>query len=793
MNAESKKIRDTLADQLASFDDRLEAQSDDVKMLAEIEDGIASLLSDSGSSEADIRGVLHERYEAGALRKETFQLVKSMLDRFVTEDIPTSPLPGKEDREQEDASKDFVDDVFASTIVIPDAALEARAAEQQVQVGSLLRDRFLLQEKVAGGSMGVVYKALDRRLAEAGTGNAWVAIKVLSPQLSRNATALKALQQEAAKGRCLVHENIVRFMDLDRDDELYFIVMEWLDGKNLAEILDDAATRKLEPQQAFKIVRQIGAALTYAHRCGIVHADVKPGNIMIMPDGDAKLFDFGVARVQQSQLISSSAFDPKELGAITPAYASMQVLTGEEPVPSDDVFSLACLLYRLLAGYRVFGPRNAAEAAEQGMKPQKLDMLSDGQWRAVKKALSYPRVTRFDSMQEFVDALEAGISDETISLEVERDFEVEEPGGFGKWLLALVMLAGLAGVAANQLGYLDELKAQILGEPFESAVVQPVASEPGPSQDTQEAAEETAGAIEAPAENEPDPETNVEPEVVAEEVVLPEAAPAQQQAPVEPPNAGPAVFDFTTLPPATLQIAVSVTAPQSETHTLTLVEDSDGAVVEIVRADTRQALTLRLEEVGFSGNRSPWATGQFTISDDSLVTFPVGQSHGRVRLKMQPDSIREADQLSTIRIRDVDRPNSELAKITVFLRDDDQALFDEQLPPNTIAFTSPSTTVSESDPAVQLDVQRFNPDSSSVLIGYRISSVSAFADEDYFIPGVQEITFGPGQRTARLLIPLVRDVLVEGDETFEVELLPDQPVESADVFQLIRITIQDNQ
>ena len=653
MNAESKKLRDTLADQLASFNDRLESQSDDAKMLTEIEDGIASLLSDSGSSEADIRRVLHERYEAGVLRKETFQLVKSMLDRYVTEDIPTSPLPATDDRKQEDASQDFMDDVFASTMVISDVPLAQEAAEQQVQVGSLIRDRFLLQEKVAGGSMGVVYKALDRRLAEAGTGNSWVAIKVLSPQLSRNATALRALQQEAAKGRCLVHDNIVRFIDLDRDDELYFIVMEWLDGKNLAEVLDDAATRKLEPATAFKIVRQIGAALSYAHRCGIVHADVKPGNIMLLPDGNAKLFDFGVARVQQSQLISSSAFDPKELGAITPAYASMQVLTGEEPVPSDDVFSLACLLYRLLAGYRVFGPRNAAEAAEQGMKPQKLDMLSDGQWRTVNKALSYPRITRYDSMQEFIAALESEVSDDTISLDIERDYDVEEPGGIGKWLLAIVMFAGLAAVVANHYGLLDDVKAQIRDATSGPAVVQPATVEPLPSPTAEEPTTAAAAEEEAAQTGVTEPEAVVESSNVSE----PDAEPVVAE-PVAagPAVTGPALFDFTSLPPATLQISVSEAAGRSETHTLTLMEDADAAVVEIVRADTREALTLRLEEVGFSGSRSPWASGQFTISDDSLMTFPVGQSHGRVRLKMQPDSIAEADQQSTIRVRDVDLP-----------------------------------------------------------------------------------------------------------------------------------------
>ena len=102
---------------------------------------------------------------------------------------------------------------------------------------------------------------------------------------------------------------------------------------------------------------------------------------MILPNGDAKLFDFGVARVRQKTLESQPDFDPGVLGLLTPAYSSMQVLTGEDPVAADDVFSLACLLYRLIAGYRVFGPRNAAEAADAGMKPERLNGVTDNQWR----------------------------------------------------------------------------------------------------------------------------------------------------------------------------------------------------------------------------------------------------------------------------------------------------------------------------------------------------------------------------------------------------------------------------
>ena len=108
---------------------------------------------------------------------------------------------------------------------------------------------------------------------------------------------------------------------------------------------------------------------------------------MLMPNGDVKLLDFGVARVRQKHIESQKDFDPGVLGLLTPAYASMQVLTGEDPTPSDDVFSLACLAYRLLAGYRVFGPRNAAEAAEEGMKPQCPKGLDEARWKVLKKAL----------------------------------------------------------------------------------------------------------------------------------------------------------------------------------------------------------------------------------------------------------------------------------------------------------------------------------------------------------------------------------------------------------------------
>lgn len=773
MSAESNKIRDTFANQLASFEDRLEAKADDVEMLADIQEGIAGLLASSSNSEAEIRRILQERYEAGDLRMETFQLVKSMLDGYGTERIPTSPVADTPEMTSPSILDDIEasealsgDDEFGSTTVIPKDSLPDATPEANVQVGSLLRDRFLLQEKVSGGSMGVVYKALDRRMAEAESDAPWVAIKVLSPALAENAQALRALQQEASKGRCLAHPNIVRFVDLDRDDDLYFLILEWLEGRTLSDILDSTDAKSIDHDAAFRIVRQIGDALDYAHRCGIVHADVKPGNIMIMPNGDAKLFDFGVARVRQKQ--RESNFDPGVLGAMTPAYSSMQVLTGEEPVASDDVFALGCLLYRLLAGYRVFGPRNAAEASQQGMKPQRPQGVSEDQWRALKKALSYSRVTRYQTVQEFLDALEAG-GEATISLDEPQRLEPSEEGGYAKWIFAAVVVLGLGLRGAYEYGYLDawfaaapvaseSADARILDDPVLPPVEVPESAVSGEPLSAEPAAEEVA-MVAVPAEPEPEP-----------------------------------LVDFSTLPPPTVEVRFHTGEIAGQPVRVTLREDGEPAIVDFVRSgDTGVPLTLKLDEIRFSGNRSPWGAGQYGFSNDGILEFPVGQDRARITISMASDPLREADQTSTLRLREVDSADSELALLSVVLEDDDQRAFEAQLPVNTIAFAAGQASIRETDPAVQIDLVRFNPDDSAIEVGLSIFDVTATEGEDYFAPGSNTVTFGPGQRSARLLIPLVQDSAVEGDEAFVVELDETGESTAIDVYQRIAVMIRDDE
>jgi serine/threonine protein kinase len=830
MNADQEMLRERLVNQLSALEKQLDSNIDDVDFLSDVQEGIGRILSDGHASEADVRRVIQERYESGNLRKETFQLVKSMLDRYVTEIIETSPsiAEAAELLEKGTASFKALANPRTSENVAAGAGLDATMVIQnkqaatpsdpdgRVQVGSVLRDRFTLQERVSGESMGVVYKALDRRLAETGSEEPWVAIKVLAPQLAQNGNALRALQQEAAKGRSLVHPNIVRFIDLDREDELYFIVMEWLEGRTLAEILDSPDGRNISLDRTIDIVRQVGKALVYAHERGIVHADVKPGNIMILPNGDAKVFDFGIARVRQQQIDHDPELDPALLGLMTPAYSSMQVLTGEVPVAADDVFSLACLAYRLIAGFRVFGPRNAAEASQDGMKPQRPDGLSDSQWRAIKKALSYSRVTRFESVSDFLAAL--GDNEHAKSAPVEmaaaaRFSEISATGAPSRWIIGLVVAAALGTVAANQMGYLDDFKSHYRANASTPEIQSGPALEDFPFEEYPAVAEEVAvaEAPEPPREESGSAEqTSTEPDVsgdaserslraatetatnkadvleAAQSTATPKVSEAEPEVVREP------LIDFSKLPPPTATLAISQGDGGPNSRSITLREDGASATIDLIRSTVDAPLTVRVEEVSYSGNRSPWAAAEFSLSDGGFVEFPAGQHRARLKLEMTSDDTREADQQVTLRVRISDTPGPELATINLTLEDDDQRVFEATLPDNTVAFTSSQVTVREQDPAVQLDIIRFNPDDSPLVVGYSLRDITATQGQDYFAPGRYTVQFGPGQRAARLLIPLVQDSVYEDNEAFSVELSIAGSDVDTEIYRRVAVLIRDD-
>lgn len=767
MNANFDKLERSYPAELSEFAEQLQEQIADESLLDDIHSAVQALLSGNGNIEADIRRILQEQRRAGNLRDETFELVQRMLDRATHEDPAPAPMVSEFDAQN--------DDPFRDTTVIATSTSDAESADDRCQVGSVLRDRFLLQERIAGGSMGVVYKALDRRLAEVDGVDPWVAIKVLTPQLARNAQALRALQQEAAKGRCLLHPNIVRFLDLDRDEDLYFIVMEWLDGKSLGSILDDSGSKKIDKETALDVVKQVAKALDYAHRLGVVHADVKPGNILVSPDGEIKLFDFGAARVRQKRLEGQANSDAGEPGAVAPAYSSMQVLTGEEPVAADDVFSLGCLMYRLVAGYRVFGPRNAAEAADTGMEPQRPQGLNDTEWHALRKALSYSRVSRFASPKEFIEALAAPVAQKSIQVSVELDEPYDERRRVWPYVVtAVLLIVGVLGL--YQSGLLDSLLAR-------SEPVATVAADQNTIAEQAPQAEPPAGegsVMEAPAlvlDEGPRVSEfageNVQAEEIAEQAEL---------------------LYFSTLRSATVEIPLALPGAVRTEVDLTLRENGEPAIIDLVREyNIAETLVVKIEEVGFTGNRSPWESGQYQISEHSMARFLPGQDRVRFTLSMMPDSIREPDRQVSLLVRDFDNAESEFALINLSLEDDDQRRFESGLAPNTVAFAVGRVLVRERDPAVQIDVVRFNPDQTALTVEYILREVTATEGEDYFAPGTNSIQFGPGQRSARILIPLVQDSRPESDETFVLEMLvPSPETAKANIFGRIAVIIRDD-
>jgi len=846
MSSDDNRLPLPYAERLTDFESRLRSTMDDRSLQQDVYRIIRSLLSDHKDSESDIRKILLARFERGELREETFRLVQGMLDRIVTEDLDT--LAG---------APDSAPAAFADTDVLPVTAGESENPGDMLQVGSVLRDRFLLQRRIAGGSMGVVYRALDRRLAEANGEKPWVAIKVLTPQLARNAAALRALQQEAAKGRCLSHPNIVRVIDLDRDEDQYFIVMEWLEGRSLASILDDPKTEKMDVETALEVVRQVGNALDYAHRCGVVHADVKPGNIMVTPDGNVKLIDFGVARVQQKQRENNAADrDAGIFRAATPAYSSMQVLTGEDPVPADDVFSLGCLLYRLVAGYRVFGPRNAAEAAAAGMQPERPAALNEGQWKALKKALAYARVARYPSPKAFLDDLDAtprgtprqpmrAVEEDTISTPVVRPTT-------RSWssLIGVLALAGVAGLVLLQPERFDPLLARALDLLESSPALVPataVESErpsdvnsPAVGQTESAAFDEAVsvgGDAKAPrpdgspdvvSSSDPQTESLPPPEVSGERVraevepdrpadsatgasepeVLPVVAddtgrePAAATASIPPEETGQpsaadrrsAGQDFMRLPPATHELTLGAPGKTPPELVVRLRENSDPAIIDFYRdGNLRVPLTARVsEDEETFATRSAWESGQYELSDDGMLEFAAGYDVARLQISMTPDPLREPDREITLLIRDFAEPDVVLGVLLVTLEDDDQRAFETQLAPNTVAFAVSQVSAREGDRAVQIDLIRFRPDALPLTVEFVIEDITATEGLDYFAPGITELTFEPNQRAARLLIPLVQDTTNEPDEAFLIEL-PGTPVElDSDIFRRIAVMIRDD-
>ena len=282
-----------------------------------------------------------------------------------------------------------------------------------------LSGRYETSEKLGTGGMSNVYKATDRILERT------VAVKILAEHLSDDERFVARFRREALAVARLIHPNIVQVYDSGVDDGRHYIVMEYVQGRSGAQILQKQGP--LDGDTTAEIGAQACAGLDYAHRRGIIHRDVKPGNLMIVggPVGGGemtvKLTDFGIARAIEQTRIT-------QVGSVvgTAAYLAPEQVRGEEATPATDVYALGVVLYQFLTGRLPYEGSSLAELAvrQQNEKPLPPDTYNgevpETLGAAVLRALEGDPGRRYASAGELAAGLRLGLEGEDVTLPLEE-------------------------------------------------------------------------------------------------------------------------------------------------------------------------------------------------------------------------------------------------------------------------------------------------------------------------------------------------------------------------------------
>jgi TolB-like protein/predicted Ser/Thr protein kinase len=264
--------------------------------------------------------------------------------------------------------------------------------------------RYQIVEEIGRGGMGVVYKAIDREL------NRVVALKMIRPELSSDPEMVDQFKRELILAREISHENVIRIHDLGEARGIKYISMKYIEGTSLRDLIQ--ATGRLTVEKAIGIAGQVCAALTAAHKKGVVHRDLKPQNIMIDRSGDAHVMDFGIAR---SLGAKETLTDGKIIG--TPDYISPEQAQGKAADVRSDIYSLGCIIYEMTTGSKPFKSETlegifqqhisrapSAPSAVNSRLPRSLDAV-------VLKSMEKDPDRRFQSARELCAALEAAAGD----------------------------------------------------------------------------------------------------------------------------------------------------------------------------------------------------------------------------------------------------------------------------------------------------------------------------------------------------------------------------------------------
>ena len=280
---------------------------------------------------------------------------------------------------------------------------EAHAEEvelpREITSGSLLGHRYLLGRLLGAGGGSLIFQAEDRRRIGAEDFGNKIAIKVLRPEMRHNSHALTRLKREFRQMQRLTHPGIARVFEIACDEDIWFMTMELIEGQTINQWLKSGASHP----SGLSIINALCDAVAAAHEGGVVHGDLKPSNVLVLPNGGVKLVDFGSAAERDT---TTGEIDKDRSFAATPPYASPQVLAGEIADPRDDIFSLACLTYAVLTrGDHPFDRKSSAEAQQTQMKPAYSRSLLPRQFEVIVRALAWERDQRPASVREFLHAL----------------------------------------------------------------------------------------------------------------------------------------------------------------------------------------------------------------------------------------------------------------------------------------------------------------------------------------------------------------------------------------------------
>lgn len=257
--------------------------------------------------------------------------------------------------------------------------------------------RYRLEGRLGFGGMSTVHLAFDRRLERR------VAVKLLAEHLADDPTFVSRFQREAQAAARLIHPNVVQIFDSGQDERSgqYFIVMEYIQGSSCAEILRDDGW--MEVPEAVAIVEQSCEGLHYAHRNGVVHRDVKPGNLLRSLDGQVKLADFGIAKATEQSSIT-------QVGSVlgTAAYLAPEQARGEEAGPRADMYALGVVTYQLISGRLPYEAGSLTELAlkQQQEEPARLDALVAAVTPELADAVAI--ALALDPRERYADAREMG-------------------------------------------------------------------------------------------------------------------------------------------------------------------------------------------------------------------------------------------------------------------------------------------------------------------------------------------------------------------------------------------------